>query len=247
MTEPELTEGIAELFTTDERAWFSRALDALREREIPFVIAGAFGVYHYTGFWRGTKDLDVLILEEHRQDAVAAACSTGLCDMLEKEPYDPGWIFRATRDDLIVDLIWRLPNGVGKVERDWMQRASPARFLGAPVGVTSAADLIWMKLFVLQRERCDWPDIVNIIRGTEGRLDWEHLLGRVGPHAGLLQAALTLYDWLCPGERSFIPEGIRERLHEMSLNRGSVNGACRNDLLDSRPWFAAAGAFRRGR
>src|SRR5687768_14927697 len=181
MTEPELTEGTAEL-SDEERACFLETMAALREREVPFLIAGAYGVLFHTGFWRGTKDLDLLVLPEHRDLAVQAVASTGMRDMLETEPYDPAWIYRSRLGDVIVDVIWQLPNRVGAIEADWFERAAPARLLGTPVQVVSAADLIWMKLFVFQRDRCDWPDVLNVIRGTSGGVDWDCLVHRLGPH-----------------------------------------------------------------
>jgi hypothetical protein len=206
------------------------------------MLAGAFGLHYHTGWWRGTKDMDLLIVPEHRDRAVEAVCSTGLRDLYADEPYDREWIFRTFRDGIIVDLIWRLANKEDDVAPDWFERAAPGEFLGLPVRYASAADMCWMKLFVFQRQRCDWPDIINVIRGTQGRLDWHHLLKEVGPHWRLLCALVSIYDWLCPPEREFIPEHFRQSLERLRRENGDAGKECHNDLFDTRPWLTAPGA-----
>lgn len=227
---------------SEERELFLHAMQALDREGVPFLIAGAFGLMHHTGLWRGTKDLDLVILPEHRDTAVQAVCGVGLHDMFPEEAYDREWIFRATRDAVIVDLIWRMANKADDVAPSWFERGAEGTFLGRPVRYVSAADVCWMKLFVLQRQRCDWPDIINVIRGTAGNLDWEHLLAEVGSHWRLLCAIVDLYDWLCPPERAFIPAPFRRALEQ--LRRQDADGAepCRQVLLDSRPWLTEPGA-----
>lgn len=238
-----LSGGVEVALRPEEKIWFPRALRALHEEGIPFLLAGAFGLVHYTGFWRGTKDLDALILPEHREAAIEAVCNAGLRDMFEKEPYDREWIFRTERDGVIVDLIWRLANKADDVDQSWFDRASTGEFMGIPVGFVSAADLCWMKLFVFQRKRCDWPDIINVIRGTRGNLDWSLLLEQVGPHWRLLCALVNIYDWLCPMESHFIPAYFRDSLEELrATDMDADHSGQRHELFDSRPWLTEAGA-----
>ena len=45
----------------EEKDLFARVIRGLKARRVPFLVAGAFGVYHYTGCWRNTKDMDVLV------------------------------------------------------------------------------------------------------------------------------------------------------------------------------------------
>ncbi len=235
--------GLEVALRLQEKTWFPRALRALHEEGVPFLLAGAFGLVHYTGFWRGTKDLDALILPEHREIAIEAVTSIGMRDMFEREPYDREWIFRTERDDVIVDLIWRLANKADDVDRSWFERASSGEFMGIPVQFVSAADLCWMKLFVFQLRRCDWPDIINVIRGTRGSLDWDHLLHQVGPHWRLLCALVNIYDWLCPNERHFIPDHFRDSLEDLRReDTDAADSESRHVLFDSRPWLAEAGA-----
>ncbi|HEU4753223.1 MAG TPA: nucleotidyltransferase family protein [Armatimonadota bacterium] len=226
----------------EEHKWFSRAIRALNREGVPFLVAGAFGLYHYTGFWRGTKDLDVLVLPQDREAAIEAVTGVGMRDMFDQEPYDRAWIFRTTRDGVIFDIIWRLANKADDVDQTWFDHASSGEIEGEPVRVVSAADMCWMKLFVFQRNRCDWPDIINVIRGTKGSLNWQHLLDQVGPHWRLLAALTDIFDWVCPADRPYIPDWFRKELDRRRHQDSDAAAECRNDLFDTRPWLTAPGA-----
>lgn len=225
-----------------QRRWFSRAIRALTYAHIPFLAAGGFALHHHTGFWTGGKDMDFLVLPERREDAIEALCGAGFRDFFKDEPYDREWIFRGVREGVIVDLIWRLANKEDDIDESWFDRSAAGMVLDMPVQVVSAADLCWMKLFVFQRKRCDWPDLINIIRGTQGRLDWQHLLKEVGFHWRLLCALVNIYDWLCPPERHYIPDWFRDTLEDYRRRNLDAHDACRNDLFDTRPWLAKPGA-----
>jgi hypothetical protein len=46
----------------------------------------------------------------------------------------------------------------------------------------------------MQRDRCDWPDILNLIYATALELDWDHLFRRLDDDAPLLEAVLTIFE-----------------------------------------------------
>lgn len=228
--------------SAEHKKWFRRALHALEREGVRFMMAGAFGLCHHTGLWRGTKDMDVLVLPEDREIAIEALCGAGFRDLFPDAPYDRDWIFRGVRGEVIVDLIWQLANKEDDIDPTWFDRSVGAELFGVPVRIVSAADMCWMKLFVFQLKRCDWPDIINVIRGTQGKLDWSHLLTVVGPHWRLLCALVDIYDWLCPPEREFIPDSFRAALDELSRENLDAFTSCRRELFDSRPWLTNPGA-----
>ena len=43
----------------NEREIYKRALEALNAAGLPYVVAGAYAIYEYTGIYRKTKDLDL--------------------------------------------------------------------------------------------------------------------------------------------------------------------------------------------
>jgi hypothetical protein len=244
-SEGDRTMGPAEQLTPAERTLFGATLRRLRARRIPILLAGGYVFSHYSGLWRGTKDLDFLVGEADFVRSIEVLQGLGLRDYYEVETYDRSWIYRAYQPTggapLIVDAIYRFPNRVDAVDASWFARGVPGQFAGEAVRFVAPEDLIWMKLFIVQRERCDWPDLLNIIRGQRGQLDWEHLLRRAGEHWRLLGALVDVYDWLSPRERDFIPDGFRAELNRRRLTPEAPRGT-RATFFDSRPWLTAPGA-----
>ncbi len=224
-----------------ERIVFARVLRAMEQAGIPFMIAGAFAIHYYTGLWRNTKDMDLVILPRDREAACEALRRAGMSDYYDVEPYDREWIFRSHEEDEIVDVIWRMANKVDEVTENWFERARVGYFAGWRVRFVPPEELIWMKLFVFQGERCDWPDIINVIRGTEGRVNSDHLLALVGAHWRLLRAVVEIFDWLCPRDRDLIPASFRRELARREHRNADRDAECRNVLLDSRPWLSTVG------
>jgi len=225
----------------EEQDLFARVIRGLKARRVPFLVAGAFGVYHYSGCWRNTKDMDVLVAMDQFPAAVEVVRAAGLEDYYPVEAYDRSWIFRSHLADVIVDVIHGFPNHVAEVIGSWFAHGRPGEFAGESVQYVAPEDLIWMKLFVFQRERCDWPDLLNIIRGLRGELDWERLLRQADEHWRLIGALVEIYSWLCPAEQHFIPAAIRELL-DQRRRRGEPLVPSRKDLFDSRPWLTDPGA-----
>src|SRR6266705_127003 len=78
-----------------EKQIFGATIRALKAQHVPFLIAGAFGVYRYSGWWRNTKDMDVLVTIDHFPAAVDVVRAAGLADYYAVEAYDRSWIFRS--------------------------------------------------------------------------------------------------------------------------------------------------------
>lgn len=229
----------------EDREIFAGVLRALQERGVPFLMAGGFVFSHYSGLWRNTKDMDIVVTRSQFDRAVEAVRSHGLADLHPVLPYDRSWIFRGYRDSehgrTIVDVIHQFANHADVIDETWFQRGVAAEFAGERVEFVAPEDLIWMKLMVFQRERCDWPDLLNVIRGLRGQLDWERLLRNAGANALLVAALVDIYDWLCPAEREYIPAYVREELAHLRRHPEPAR-APRNDLFDSRAWFTTPGA-----
>lgn len=205
---------------------------------IPHAIGGGLAVQSYTVHRQVTKDLDVYVVPQDRQRMIQVVSNCGLGDLFDRQPYDRNWIYRSYRDDTIVDVIWAMPNQRAQVDSEWLSRG-PLLDVGAgPFRVLPAEELIWAKLYVLQRDRCDWPDVLNLIYATAPNLDWAHLLSRVGDDAPLLHAVLTVFRWLCPQRAAKLPSPMWRSIAASA--RKHRNGTKRANLLDTRPWFIPA-------
>ncbi len=206
-------------------------------RRIPFAVGGAFGYASYTGMVRDTKDMDFFVTPRYRGAMVDVFTATGAVDYFYIEPYDRGWIYRAHRDDTIVDVIWAMANRRAQVDERWLEgpRVS-AR--GRDVAIVAPEELLWQKLYVLQRDRCDWPDVLNLFYALGAELDWAHLLERLQDDWPVLAGSLWLYCWLCPERTGLIPAWVRERFGLPDGERAPAGiERIRADFIDRRLWF----------
>ncbi len=105
-----------------------------------------------------------------------------------------------------------MSNAVITVQREWIDRASNAEVLGVLVKVLAAEELIASKLFVTRRERFDGADIVHVIHGTGGKLDWNRILQLIGEHWMVLLWVLVLYQYIYPAHSEFVPRTLWNEL-----------------------------------
>jgi hypothetical protein len=226
--------------TIPQREWsvYQRVMEQARSKSIPFAFGGAFATAVYTGRLRNTKDFDFYILPAHREAMKEAIIGAGLRDYYEQLPYDRSWIYRGNIDDIIVDAIWAMANHRAQVGPEWLSRGPEVIIRGERLRAIPAEELLWCKLYIIQRERCDWPDVFNLLDARVASIDWDYLLGRLAADTPLLAGALAVYAWLAPDRIRDIPGGvwIRLGLALPSIRDGDVSRA-RADLLDSRPWF----------
>ncbi len=224
-----------------EAQWslYSRVIELAQRRELPFALGGAFAVATFTGFWRNTKDLDVYVLPQNREKMVGVLSDLDLADMYEKSPYDRWWIYRGQREDAIVDIIWAMANHRAQIDQLWLS-GPELEIRGYRVKSLPAEALLWDKLYIMQRDRCDWPDIFNLLYYAGPDVDWEYLLCRLGEDCKLLAGVLSVYGWAAPGRARQLPAWLWSRLGlqppESSDALPEIDDR-RVSLLDSRPWF----------
>ncbi len=208
-------------------------------RGIPFAVGGGLAAMTYAGLWRNTKDIDLYILQRDRERMVQLLLDLGLEDYYEKLAYDRRWIYRSYHADTIVDLMWGMANQRAWVDEDWLRgpevEADDVRFRLLP-----PEEALWTKLYVLQRDRCDWPDAFNLLCGVGSELDWKRIFRLLGTDARLLAGLLCAYAWLSPDGARQLPDSIWT---ELGIRQPEEEGTAaltqrRAGLLDSRPWFA---------
>jgi hypothetical protein len=225
---------------TDEQwATYREAIQALRRANVRFLLGGGFALATYIGRWRNTKDIDFYIMREDRDRAVEALANAGFEDLFSRLPYDRKWIYRSTRDGLIVDIIWAMANQRAQTDEQWFARAPAANVRGEALGVVPVEEFLWCKLYIMQRDHCDWTDVFNLIYAVGKELNWDHLLTRLDEDWPLLKGLLTVYGWLCPEQACELPKSLRKQL---DLAEPKVPAPCNRNhirLLDTRGWFAA--------
>ena len=231
----------ATIVPDEEWQIYLKAIHVTRKTGAPFVLGGAFGLAGYTGRWRNTKDLDFFVLPSDKDRVIEALTKIGFEDYYPTLAYDRGWIYRAVRNDVLVDTIWQTPNRRTVVDEHWFKRAREVTLRGEQLKVLPAEELLAIKLYIVQRDRCDWPDLINLLYATCADLDWAHVIDRLQAESALLAGLLNVFNWVAPARAAQIPRWVREKFHlvEPTAAEKKLDLQERVGLLDSRPWFAA--------
>ncbi|MBA3944077.1 MAG: nucleotidyltransferase [Herpetosiphonaceae bacterium] len=242
--QPDAKEGrLAWLNDIPDDQWsvYQTVIAEARARSLPFALGGAFALATYTGHWRNTKDLDLFILPESRDDFVDTLTHSGLSDYYDQLEYDRSWIYRAHREEIIVDVIWSMANHHASVDDAWLTCGPELNVRGEHIRVLPVEEVIWNKLYILHHDRCDWPDVLNLVSAAGPTLDWNYLLGRVAEDIALLRGLLSVFIWLSPIHAAALPAWLWQRLQlpAPAAEGMSETDHHRADLLDTRPWFTS--------
>ena len=213
-----------------------RSVAVLRAAEIPFLIGGAYVVEVYAGVSRSTKDFDLYIRPNDLNGALDALARAGY----ETELTFPHWLAKAKYGKDILDLIFRAGNGLCEVDDSWFERARHDELLDMPVKLCAPEEMIWMKAFIMERERFDGADIAHILRCWVAEMDWPHLVRRFGPDWRVLLGHLILFGYIYPGERVRIPIAVMEELIrrlQSEANKAGSEDLCRGTLLSRQQYL----------
>ena len=192
----------------EEREKYKRALAALNEGGIRYVVSGAYAIYEHTGIYRETKDLDIFVEPEQVVPAAHVLQKAGFLMRLEQ----PHWLAKAKLGDHFVDIIYGMGNGLALIDPDWYRHSTPAILAANQVRVAPAEELIWHRLFISERHRQDMADILHLILCRGDTLDWDRLVEKAGVHWPLLLGQLQLFSYVYPEATNRIPNRIMEQL-----------------------------------
>ncbi len=221
----------------EEREVYRRALQALNQASVPFVVAGAYAIYEHTGIYRQTKDLDLFVEPKVVLPAACALHDAGFVMRLE----DLHWLAKAFIGDKFVDLIYGMGNAIGQIDGNWFTHSRPSVLAAEPVRIAPAEELIWHRLFINERHRHDMSDILHLLLCEGDTLDWHRLVARVGEHWPLLLAQLQLFSYVYPGYRSNVPAWVIEQLMDSAraeIGRDEEDADLTRGTLISRFSFA---------
>src|SRR5262245_42185154 len=213
-----------------------KSMAVLQGAEIPFLIGGAYVVEVYAGLSRSTKDFDLYIRPKHVKAALDALGGAEY----ETERTFPHWLAKATFEGDMLDLIFRAGNGLCEVDDSWFERARDDELLDMPVKLCAPEEMIWMKAFIMERERFDGAAIAHILRCRAAEMDWPHLVQRFGPDWRVLLSHLILFGYIYPGERARIPIAVMEELISRlrsEADKVSSEQLCRGTLLSLQQYL----------
>ncbi len=215
------------------KAFFKEALQLLHESKLPYMLGGAFAMFHYTGIFRNTKDLDIFCKSTEYIPILKFFAERGY----RVEHTDVRWLAKVFKDDFYIDIIFDSVNHICTVDDSWYERAADGHFMDIPVRFIPAEELIWCKLYVQNRERNDNADINHTLLKYGKQLDWDHLLFRIDAHWHLLLSQLLSFQFVYPSEYAdIIPQklfmNLLERAKEQYDLPPPVEKVCRGPLID---------------
>jgi predicted nucleotidyltransferase len=155
----------------------ARTVAVLGEAGLPFALLGGVASAGY-GRARWTKDIDVFCRPEDA-DAVLDALAA---DGFEVERTNPAWIYKAFRDGVQVDVIFKGKGGIFFDER-MAERVQTVTLVGVELPAISPEDLIVLKALSHDEESPrHWHDALGVLASAD--LDWDYLLerARLGPN-----------------------------------------------------------------
>jgi hypothetical protein len=217
---------------------YHRAIRALRDAGVKFLVGGAYALARYAGIVRHTKDLDLFLHAEDRDRALAALAAAGF----RTEITYSHWLAKAVCGDYFIDLIHSSGNGAGPVDDDWFRYAIEGEVVGEPIRLCPAEECLWSKAFIMERHRYDGADIHHILRLRGHRLDWRRLVDRFGDHWRVLYAHLVLFGFAYPADRDRVPVWVmRELTGRLQAEPGEAPGdrVCRGTLLAAVSYLSA--------
>jgi hypothetical protein len=193
-----------------ESAVFARALRALNNAGVPYVVSGLYALHHYTGIYRKTKDLDLLFSPGDVLAGARVLRDAGFKTRLE----GAHWLGKVFLEEVMIDLVFGMANGLHLIDRAWYRYSRAGRLAGLPVRVAPPEELIFHRLFIGERHRSDTADVVHLLMLRGSELDWRRLISRAGEYWRLLLAQLLLFDFAYPGRRREVPGWVRVELLE---------------------------------
>jgi hypothetical protein len=216
--------------------FYLRSMAALHDADVPFLIGGAYVVEVYAAVSRRTKDFDLYIRPCHVDSALDALASAGF----KTEVTSPHWLAKAKHGRDYVDLIFRAGNGLCEVDDSWFERAHEDELLGFRAKLCAPEEMIWMKAYIMERERFDGADIAHILLKCADKLDWPHLVHRFGPDWRVLLSHLVLFGYVYPAELGRIPTSVMNDLIERLQKETPAAGrkpVCRGTLLSRKQYL----------
>ena len=152
-------------------ASMKKAVAALRESGVPFLLAGSLAVWARGGP-ETRHDLDFVVKPEDADRALSVLAETGM--RVEKPPEE--WLHKAWDGDVLIDLIFH-PRGL-EVTDEVIERGDFLHVLGITMPVMSIEDVLATKLLALHEHELDLTSVVRIARSVREQIDWRYLRER---------------------------------------------------------------------
>jgi Uncharacterised nucleotidyltransferase len=138
---------------------------------LPFLTLGGLAS-SLVGRPRWTHDIDFLVMPTDATASLRALKAAGFTT----EETDPVWIYKAFKQDVMVDIIFMITGGI-YLDQDMLDHAIQREYQGIPIRIPSPDDQVIIKAMVHAEETSrHWFDALAILGRSE--MDWEYFLRR---------------------------------------------------------------------
>lgn len=179
--------------TVDEAAFLAvldDALAAIEAKGLSYVLMGGIASA-CLGRPRWTHDIDLLVRPSDASLVIEALAGA---DFATEKTF-PDWLFKASRDGQLVDVIFRSAGDI-YLDDEMVARARRRDFMGRQVLIVPPEDLIVIKAIVSDEHMPrHWHDALGVL-GCCLDLDWDYLLFRARKGARRV-LSLLLYAQSC--------------------------------------------------
>jgi hypothetical protein len=187
------------------------ALAALSAGGVPHLLSGGVAA-SALGRPRWSPDIDIVVAPHDADRALDALAAAGFAT----QRTDPAWLYKAMRDDVLVDIMFFL---MGRIHLDeaMLAHGREAEFLGVPVRTVSPEDLIVVK--AVSHDAASprhWTDALGLLAFAD--LDWDYLAerSRVG-----IRRVLSLLIY-AQSEDLDVPQRVIDTLYASLYDSGAA-------------------------
>src|SRR5215218_2653185 len=152
-------------------ASLKKAVAALREADVPFLLAGSLAIWARGGP-EARHDLDFVVKHEDADRALGVLADAGMSP--EKPPEE--WLHKAWDGDVLIDLIFA-PRGL-EVTDEVIERGELLHVIGITIPVMAIEDVLATKLMALHEHQLDYTSLLRIARAVREQIDWPALRAR---------------------------------------------------------------------
>jgi hypothetical protein len=149
-------------------ASLKKAVAALREADVPFLLAGSLAVWARGGP-ETRNDLDFVIKPEDADRALQVLEAAGMKP--DKPPEE--WLHKAWDGEVLIDLIFA-PRGL-EVTDEVIARGELLHVIGITIPVMAIEDVLATKLMALHEHELDYTAVLRIARSVREQIDWSSL------------------------------------------------------------------------
>ncbi|HWH04985.1 MAG TPA: hypothetical protein VNT23_00950 [Gaiellaceae bacterium] len=139
---------------------------ALRDAEVPHLLGGGLAAWARGGP-PTEHDVDFFVRPEDAERALEALVEAGMTP--ERPP--EGWLLKAWRGDVLIDLIFH-PAG-GPIGDEHFVRAERIEVMAQPLDVASLDDVVSTKLLSITEQSPDFASVLELARSLREQIDWE--------------------------------------------------------------------------